>query len=111
MKEQFSIDPNYVDAYNNLAVVILDGEAKIVEEMNGLGTSSADNRKYDELKEKRTQLYQEAIPHLEKALELKASNVDAARTLMNIYSALGEMDKFKSMKQKVEEIEASAGGN
>ncbi|WP_458626281.1 tetratricopeptide repeat protein [Winogradskyella sp. PC D3.3] len=106
-----SINPNYVDAYTNIAVVILDGEAKIVEEMNSLGTSKADNKKYDELKEKRTQVYQQAIPYLEKALELKNTNVDAARTLMNIYSALGETDKFKAMRAKIEKIEASANGN
>lgn len=105
------IDPGYVDAYNNLAVVILEGEAGIVEEMNNLGTSSADNKKYDELKEKRTELYNSAIPYLEKALELRESNMDAARTLMNIYSALGQTDKFKAMRAKVEEMEAKAGGN
>lgn len=108
-QKAIEINPNYTDAYNNLAVVILEGEAAIVEEMNSLGTSAADNRKYDELKEKRSQLYQEAIPYLQKALELRASNIDAARTLMNIYSALGEMDKFKEMKAKVEELEATAG--
>ncbi|EDP70612.1 tetratricopeptide repeat family protein [Flavobacteriales bacterium ALC-1] len=110
-KKAIEIDPNYVDAYNNIAVTILEGEAAIVEEMNGLGTSSADNKKYDELKEKRSQLYQEAIPYLEKALELRNTNIDAARTLMNIYSALAETDKFKAMKAKVEQMEASAGGN
>ncbi|MFP4845940.1 tetratricopeptide repeat protein [Winogradskyella sp. PE311] len=110
-KKAIKLDPKYVDAYNNLAVVILEGEAAIVEEMNGLGTSSADNKKYDELKEQRSQLYKEAIPYLQKALELRSSNVDAARTLMNIYSALGETDNFKAMRTKVEEIEASAAGN
>ena len=108
-QKAISLNPNYVDAYNNLAVVILEGEAAIVEEMNGLGTSSADNRRYDELKEERANLYKEAIPYLEKALELKSTNVDAARTLMNIYSALGETEMFKTMKAKVEEIESSAG--
>jgi len=110
-EKAIAINPNYVDAYNNIAVVILGGEAKIVEQMNGLGTSSADNRKYDELKAKRSQLYQEAIPYLEKALELRSTNADAAKTLMNIYSALGETDKFKEMRAKVEQIEASAVGN
>ncbi|BAO77548.1 tetratricopeptide repeat protein [Winogradskyella sp. PG-2] len=106
-----AIDPAYVDAYNNLAVVILEGEAEIVEEMNSLGTSSADNRKYDELKAKRSELYGQAIPYLKKAIELRGTNVDAARTLMNIYSALGETDKFKAMRAKIEEMEAAAGGN
>ncbi len=110
-QKAIAIDPNYVDAYNNIAVVILQGEASIVEEMNGLGTSSADNRRYDELKEQRSQLYRDAIPFLEKALDLKASNIDAAKTLMNIYSVLGETDKYKGMKEKVEGMTSASGGN
>lgn len=109
-EKALKIDPNYVDAYNNLAVVILQGEAGIVEQMNSLGTSKADNKKYDELKAQRTQIYNSAIPYLEKALELKQTNLDAARTLMNIYSALGETEKFKAMRAKIENMEASAGG-
>lgn len=105
------INPSYVDAYNNIAVSILAGEAKIVEEMNGLGNSSADNKKYDELKERKGKLYQDAIPYLEKALELKNTNIDTARTLMNIYSVIGETDKFKAMKAKIEQMEASVAGN
>lgn len=110
-KKAISIDPNYVDAYTNLAVAILDGESAIVEEMNGLGTSAADNKKYDALKEKRTQLYNDAIPYLEKALDLNKSNLNAAKTLMNIYSVLGETEKFKAMKAKVEQMESAAAGN
>lgn len=101
------IDPKYVDAYINASVAILGGEQAIVEEMNNLGTSAADNRKYDELKEKRSDLYRSAIPYLEKALDLNKTNVDAAKTLMNIYSVLGEMDKFKEMKAKIQEIESA----
>ncbi|MBT8324406.1 MAG: tetratricopeptide repeat protein [Winogradskyella sp.] len=106
-KKALALDPNYADAQINMAVVILDGEAAIVEEMNGLGNSAADNRRYDELKEERAELYRTAIPYLKKALELKKNNIDAARTLMNIYSALGETDKFKEMRTQVEEMEAA----
>ena len=110
-KKAISIEPNYVDAYTNLAVAILEGESEIVEEMNGLGTSAADNKKYDALKEKRTQLYNDAIPYLEKALDLNKTNINAAKTLMNIYSVLGETEKFKAMKVKVEQMESAATGN
>ncbi|WP_370391276.1 tetratricopeptide repeat protein [uncultured Winogradskyella sp.] len=110
-EKAIELNPNYVDAYNNIAVSILDGEAAIVEEMNSLGMSAADNKRYDELKEKRTQLYKNAIPYLQKALELRETNIDAAKTLMNIYSALGETDKFKEMKAKVEGMQSAAGGN
>jgi len=110
-KKAIAINPSYADAYNNIAVVILAGEADIVEQMNNLGNSSADNRKYDELKEKKSKLYYDAIPYLEKALDLKKTNIDTAKTLMNIYSVLGETDKFKAMKAKIEQLEASAAGN
>jgi tetratricopeptide (TPR) repeat protein len=108
-KKTILLDPNYTDAYTNMAVVILAGEEAIVEEMNGLGNSSADNVRYDALKDKRAGLYSEAIPFLEKALELKKTNLEAARTLMNIYSAVGETEKFKAMKEKVTEMEANTG--
>lgn len=108
-KKAIEINPKYTDAYTNMAVSILGREQEIVEEMNGLGTSSADNKRYDELKEERTAVYTEAIPYLEKALELKENNIDAARTLMNIYSAIGETEKFKAMKAKVAEMEETTG--
>ncbi len=41
---------------------------KLVKEMNGLGNTSADNERYDELKDKRLELYKKAIPFVEKAL-------------------------------------------
>ena len=72
--------------------------------MNALGTSAADNKKYDEYKLQRLEVYKEAIPYLEKANELKP-NIYSARTLMNIYSAIDDMPKFKEMKAKVEALE------
>ncbi|MEM9680558.1 MAG: tetratricopeptide repeat protein [Bacteroidota bacterium] len=104
------LKPDYSDAHINMSVAILEGEAAIVEEMNNLGTSSADNKRYDELKEERTNLYNSAVPYLEKALELNKNNANAAKTLMNIYSAVGETDKFKAMKERLAEIEANAAG-
>ena len=108
-EKAISLDPTYTNAYTNMAVEILGGEASIVEEMNSLGTSAADNKRYDELKEERSQLYNSAIPYLEKALELNPKNLNAAQTLMNIFSAQGETDKFKAMRARVEEMEAAAG--
>ena len=74
--------------------------------MNSLGTSAADDRKYDELREKRQQVYKDAIPYLVAALETEPNNLQAAKTLMNIYSAVGDTDKYKAMKERVDGIEA-----
>lgn len=101
-----SLDPEYADAHNNMAVLILGTEQAIIEKMNGLGTSSADNKKYDELKEQRMQLYKDAIPYLETTMRIRPKNLQAAKTLMNIYSAVGETVKYKEMKAKVESLES-----
>ncbi len=100
------LNPEYASALINVSVLKLAEEKEIVDTMNSLGTSSADNKKYDALKEKRNNLYVEAAPYLEKALLYKKDNVEVVRTLMNIYSQLGQDDKFKAMKVKLAEIEA-----
>ncbi|MDG5492889.1 tetratricopeptide repeat protein [Psychroserpens sp. SPM9] len=108
-EKAIALDPSYADAYNNMAVLILGTEKEIVEEMNSLGTSSADNKRYDELRAERTKIYEAAVPYLETALKLKPNSINAAQTLMNIYSATSQTDKFKAMKAKVEELQAGGG--
>ena len=104
-KKAIEMDPNYSNAYMNLAVLVLDREQGIIEEMNKLGTSAADNKKYDELKIVRENLYKEAVPYLSKVLELNPKDIESARTLMNIYSALADDANFKAMKAKVEALQ------
>jgi len=101
------IDPSYASAYNNIAVLILSGERAIVDEMNSLGTSRADNDKYEALKSKRKDVYKEAVPYLEKALVAKPDYLDVARSLYGIYEQLGETSKADAMKATIEKLEGS----
>ena len=103
-RKAIELDPEYADAYLNLAAVILQQEEPLVEEMNKLGTSRADNLKYDKLLEQRQSLYKSAIPFLSKRLELKPKDIDTARTLMNIYSVIGDTAKFKELKAIVDAL-------
>ena len=98
--------PDYEAALINLAALKLSGEDKIVEEMNSLGNSAADNKKYDELKKQREQSYKEALPYIEKARAINPSNQNVLKYLMNIYSQIGEDAKYKETKAKLEALEA-----
>ena len=95
------VDPNYENAYLNLVALILEGEQTIVEQMNSLGTSAADNAKYDALKSDREELYKECVPIL-KSLIVIGENKNAIKTLMNIYGTLGDTDGYKDMKVLLE---------
>lgn len=101
------LDPSYSFAQINMASLILQGEQDIVEEMNSLGTSAADDRRYDELKEIRKQMYRDALPYLEGASQTVPDNVEVLRTLMNLYSQLGMTPEYKAAKAKVAELEGN----
>ena len=99
------VDPGYTKAYLNMAALILSEEEGIIEEMNALGTSNADYNKYDALKIDRENIYKTAVPYLLIILKNEPANINAARTLRNIYSALGDDVNYKLMKEKLEELE------
>ena len=101
------LDPKMQNAYLNLVSLILEQENAIVEEMNSLGTSRAENKKYDELKLKRESIYMDCIPILRKLIKIDSkSNIEAIQTLKNIFATVGDSKGFTEMKVLLEEIES-----
>ena len=100
-EKAIEINPSYEAAYLNLVALILEEEPKIVDKMNSLGTSRADNAKYDVLKKKREDLYRECVPILKTLIELNKDE-EAIRTLMNIYGTLGDNEGFMEMKKIID---------
>lgn len=97
-EKAISLDESMSNAYLNLVAVILKDEAAIVEQMNSLTNSRADNVKYDKLKEQREAIYIECVPILKDLIALDDSNLDAVKTLKNIYGTIGDNEGFKAMK-------------
>ena len=100
------LEENYTDAYLNLAIVILDKESTIVEEMNN---NLSDFKKYDELEKQKIEVYKKALPYLSKADSLNR-NIHTVRTLLNIYENLEMEEKskefrvlYKSMREEEKE--------
>ncbi|MDR5590163.1 tetratricopeptide repeat protein [Christiangramia sp. SM2212] len=95
------INPEYNEARVNLIAAKLSKERVIIEEMNNLGMSKADNARYDELDAERKEIYKSVIPDLEKAMEIDPDNEDIVRTAMNIYTNLGNQEKADELKAKL----------
>ncbi len=100
-KKVMEINPNYINAYINLAALKLEDEKVIIDEMNKLGTSTKDMKRYDVLKNQRFDLFRSAIPYLVKAVDIDPTNIDVAKTLMNVYSALEMTEEYKALKAKI----------
>jgi tetratricopeptide (TPR) repeat protein len=103
-EKAIELDPKLENAYVNLATATLAKEKELVEQMNKLGTSPADNKKYQELNKKRKKYYSEALPYLEKVVEINPKNLNALRTLMNIYYQLAEDEKAKKINSQIKEL-------
>ena len=104
-KRVIEINPNYTNSYINLAALKLEDEKGIIDEMNKLGTSAKDMKRYDALKSQRENLFKSTIPFLQKAYELDTTNIDVAKTLLNVYNALEMMPESKELKAKIKVLE------
>ena len=104
-KKAIELKPDYPSALVNLGALILRDEMEIIDQMNSLGMSKADSKKYDALEIKREGLYREALPYLEAAYSSRGNNPQLIRKLMEIYSQLSMDAKFSEMKSKLSELE------
>jgi len=100
-KKVIEINPKYINAYINLAALKLENEKQIIDEMNKLGTSPKDMKRYEVLKKQREDLFRSAVPFLQKAVELDPKNTDVVKTLLNVYSALEMTTEYKALKSKM----------
>ncbi|MEO8535319.1 MAG: tetratricopeptide repeat protein [Flavobacterium sp.] len=92
------INPGYTNAYLNLAALKLEAEKPIIDEMNKLGTSAKDMKRYDVLKAQRESVFKGVIPYLKKANELDPKNEDVSKTLLGVYKALEMTAEAKALK-------------
>ena len=99
-KKAIELKPDYFDAYLNLSELLLRKDEVFVKEMNKLGTSDKDNKRYEVLKAERNKCFTNAMPYLEKAVQLQPDNQAAKSTLMSVYNALEMTDKLKALKGK-----------
>lgn len=94
------IDPNYKDAYINLAFMKLKKEAEYVEIINAnLGVSNKEKQTYKEYSAKRKALYLEALPYFEKAFNVDKNDAETAKLLRQAYQAAEMYEKEDQMRE------------
>ena len=97
------IDPGYTNAQLNLSTTYVNEGNELIDDMNALGNSKADVAKYDELKEKKDDLFTQGATVLEDALKTNPGNQGILTQLKNIYGAMGDNDNFMRLKKLLEE--------
>jgi len=102
-KKAVEIDPNYGDANKNAAAMIINN---VRDQLNALNENKAlsnndYNAKVNELKEQIT----EALPYLEKVVELDPEDVDAWRSIKGYYDFLQDEEKSAEAQSKIQALQ------
>lgn len=109
-------DPNKPEYHYNLGALYFNNAADINHQMSKLGTTDAENKKYDALKVTRNALFTKGLPYFQKAYDLLSPKVASLNTddkatyrssltaLQNIYEALGQGEKGTEMSKKLKEL-------
>ena len=98
-KRALEINPGYTNAQLNLSTTYVNEGNSLIDEMNSLGNSRDDIARYDELKQKKDDLFREGAKVLEDALTANPDNQGVLTQLKNIYGALGDTENFARIKK------------
>ena len=95
------IDDKNIRGITIAGEILLQPADEILDEMNSLGNSRSDYKKYDELNEKRELVMLEAVTFFEKAFQIDNENQFVITTLYKLYSNLGNEEKYEFYKNLV----------
>jgi tetratricopeptide (TPR) repeat protein len=96
-----AIAPKDIKAYINLSVLKLESIKPINEDMDKLGTSPVEMKKYDTLKVKKEEIYKSTIPFLKKAIEIDPKDIEISQSLLSVYNALEMTAEYNELKAKL----------
>lgn len=100
-KNVVDLDPNFIEAYINLAYVKLESKRPLMDQMAALGNTPEEMKQYDQLKVKKDDLVRSAIPYLKKALAIDSKNQDVLKTLMGVYRSLDMTNEYNALKSSM----------
>jgi hypothetical protein len=96
------INPKFANAYYNLSAIRLEEGQLLLDQMNKLGTTAAENKKYDLLKNERVEILKAAVKLLEKTVSVDAENKEAKIVLLSAYKALDMKEKVKVLQAELD---------
>ncbi len=99
------------DAWFMSGVVWYDQGKEIIEQMNVLTTSKADQKKYDDLTIVKKGKFEKSMPFFEKAHGLNPTDSETIKALWEVYRQLRMNEKAMEMKQKLDALPVPQEGS
>ena len=98
-KKALEIDENFFEANYNIGVIYFNEGVELTDVANEI----VDNVKYQEAKDIADKKFEESLPYLEKAFEVKPDDTSLMSTLKTLYYRLKMTDKYDEISKQMEE--------
>jgi tetratricopeptide (TPR) repeat protein len=98
------LDPNYFDSNYSIGFIHYNRGRAVIDQMNQLGMSTADQKKYDQLKKVKEEHFKTSLPYFEKCHELKPTDELSIKALWEVYRQIGQPEKSLKMKELLDEM-------
>lgn len=108
-QKALDLDPTNFDCWFSSGKVWYDRGKETIDQMNKLGLSSADQKKYDKLKVQKEDLFGKATPYFEKAHAVNAEDREAVTALWECYRQTNNYEKAKEMKDLLDAMSTDEG--
>ena len=102
-EKTIQLDPKYIDAYKGIAYLILAPEKGLTDKMNTDEVLNSDAL-FNKYKNQQKDLYRQALPYLEKVVELDPTDIEALNGLKKMYRDLEMKEKFKEVMNKIKSL-------
>ncbi len=96
-----TLDPDYFDAYYNLGALFFNEGARLFQ----IAQDIQDFKEYAKIEEKFKEMWNRAIPYLEKASEINPDDIYTLVSLRELYLRLSMNDKYKEVEERIKVLQ------
>ena len=97
------LNPDYPEAIYNTGAFYVNKGIRLKDEANALPLE--EEAKYEELDAQSRDVFNKALPYLQKVMEAQPENINVMMTLRDVYMQLGQADKAKEWSDKIHALE------
>lgn len=91
-------NPKFGDAYFNIGVIYFNQGVEVNKKMNAIDDKDDPlGEKFNAMKKERNDIFNKALPYLEKAYEIDPKNADYKQNLKKVYASMNMLDKAKAL--------------
>lgn len=102
------LKPDFLEVFIDLGSLYVSKGNRLNTEANEVPYEETE--KYEDLMAQAKEAYYQAVPYLEKILEVDPNNLSAMQPLRDIYAKVGDVAKAKELKAKIDELTGEGTG-